>query len=92
MGVSQSQCLRPTSLCGLCGLEELILEVWQEGGDAVPGEPPQLGVLVPAHVEDPCRVHHQQHVLQRLRNGLRLVVGGIVEGITSITCHWIKIK
>jgi hypothetical protein len=61
-----------TSYDGL--LEELLSQVGQEADYALPGDLPQVrvaGAGVRA-VEDPCCVHHQQHVLQGLRDGLQL--------------------
>ena len=66
-------CVRvSTSYDGL--LEELLSQVGQEAYYALPGDLPQVRVAGPrvGAVEDPCRVHHQQHVLQGLWDGLQL--------------------
>ena len=73
MRVCVCVCVRvSTSYDGL--LEELLSQVGQEAYYALPGDLPQVRVAGPrvGAVEDPCRVHHQQHVLQGLWDGLQL--------------------
>lgn len=55
-------------------LEEFLSEAGQEAVDAFPGDLPQVGVSRAGvcAVEDTCCVHHQQHVLQGLWDGLQL--------------------
>ncbi len=54
--------------------EELLLQTGQETVNSLPGDFPQIRVACTGvcAVKDPCCVHHQQHVLQRLRDGLQL--------------------
>ncbi len=54
--------------------EELLLQTGQETVNSLPGDFPQIWVACTGvcAVKDPCCVHHQQHVLQRLRDGLQL--------------------
>lgn len=74
--VSHLKCKHACLLCTCYDslFEELLSHVRQEADDSFPGYFPQVRESCPGvcAVEDPCCVHHQQHVLQRLRDRLQL--------------------